>query len=166
MGTPTETNDISLNSLDNLNAALSTLSDANLFSPLSVSHKKRIRCFQRGWSHVYQGVGCAGYYVGTDHFPFTEVRLVKSVEKVGDFFFLVKYHSQPHLQSHITLAKHASHHTIARSHTQTNKQIEHTKNETHKNEHNTNTFFSRTQITSKIAVKERQDILFAKEIIC
>lgn len=36
--------------------------------------------FEAGWSHRYQGEEATGYYIGREHFPFTRLRVVKSID--------------------------------------------------------------------------------------
>ncbi|MFC1901416.1 AMP-binding protein [Chloroflexota bacterium] len=36
--------------------------------------------FEAGWSHCHQGEKTAGYYIGREHFPFTRLRVVVSVD--------------------------------------------------------------------------------------
>ncbi len=38
------------------------------------------RVFEAGWSHRHHGEETVGYYIGREHFPFTRVRVVKSVD--------------------------------------------------------------------------------------
>jgi acyl-CoA synthetase (AMP-forming)/AMP-acid ligase II len=39
--------------------------------------------FEAGWSHHYQGEETTGYYIGREHFPFTRLRVVKSIDPQG-----------------------------------------------------------------------------------
>ncbi|MBN1862450.1 MAG: acyl--CoA ligase [Dehalococcoidales bacterium] len=36
--------------------------------------------FEAGWAHRYQGKEATGYYIGREHFPFTRLRVVKSID--------------------------------------------------------------------------------------
>ena len=49
-------------------------------TPLSLSEEERLGAFRAGWGHSHEGQGLVGYYVGRPHPPFTEVRVVRSVD--------------------------------------------------------------------------------------
>lgn len=56
-------------------------------TPLNLSEHDRLAAFKAGWSHEYPaGEPKKGYYIGTDHRPWTEVRVVVSVDRVSEFF--------------------------------------------------------------------------------
>lgn len=39
-----------------------------------------MKTFEAGWSHRYRGEERIGYYIGREHFPFTRVKVVKSID--------------------------------------------------------------------------------------
>ena len=49
-------------------------------TPLYLSEAERLAAFQAGWKHSYNGQEQVGYYIGRPHPPFTEVRVVKSID--------------------------------------------------------------------------------------
>ena len=49
-----------------------------LGTPRNISSTERLGAFRRGWSHVWENEPCSGYYIGQDHDPHTDVRIVKS----------------------------------------------------------------------------------------
>ena len=49
-------------------------------TPTTMSHDELMEAFEAGWSHHYQGEGMVGYYIGREHYPFTRVKAVKSVD--------------------------------------------------------------------------------------
>ena len=49
-------------------------------TPLSMSAGERLAAMEAGWRHSREGVPTCGYYVGRDHAPLTEVRVVRSVD--------------------------------------------------------------------------------------
>ena len=54
---------------------------------LIMSESERLGCFHQGWSHEYPaGTPCVGYYIGRDHRPHTEVKVVKSVDPESSDF--------------------------------------------------------------------------------
>jgi hypothetical protein len=50
-------------------------------TPLYLDEKERLSAFQAGWAHVYNGQPQVGYYIGRPHPPFTECRIVRSLER-------------------------------------------------------------------------------------
>ena len=53
-------------------------------TPTTMSPDELMRAFEAGWSHHYQGEEMIGYYIGREHYPFTRVKVVKSVEPESD----------------------------------------------------------------------------------
>lgn len=49
-------------------------------TPRTLSQNELKKAFEAGWSHRYRGEKAIGYYIGRDHFPFTMVRAVRSIE--------------------------------------------------------------------------------------
>jgi acyl-CoA synthetase (AMP-forming)/AMP-acid ligase II len=49
-------------------------------TPRTLSPGELMRAFEAGWSHSYLGEDMVGYYIGRDHFPFTQVRAVKAID--------------------------------------------------------------------------------------
>jgi len=48
--------------------------------PRAMSKNECMKAFQAGWSHRYKGEEMVGYYIGREHFPFTRVKVVKSID--------------------------------------------------------------------------------------
>jgi acyl-CoA synthetase (AMP-forming)/AMP-acid ligase II len=57
-----------------------------LGTPLHLSEEDKLRAFERGWSHRWQGEPAPGYYIGRPHPPHSFARLVKSVTPVEEGF--------------------------------------------------------------------------------
>jgi len=55
-------------------------------TPLYLSESERLAAFQAGWAHAYRGQEQVGYYIGRPHPPYTECRVVRSLDKVGGDF--------------------------------------------------------------------------------
>lgn len=51
--------------------------------------------FQAGWNNSFNGVPCAGYYIGREHPPYTSVRIVQSVNKDSSTYLRDCVESQP-----------------------------------------------------------------------
>ncbi len=49
--------------------------------PHEMTEENRLENFSRGWQHQIDGEAFPGYYVGRPHPPYTEVRIVKSIER-------------------------------------------------------------------------------------
>ncbi len=49
-------------------------------TPRTLSPDELTRAFEAGWVHHHKGVAATGYYIGREHFPFTRVMTVKSVD--------------------------------------------------------------------------------------
>jgi acyl-CoA synthetase (AMP-forming)/AMP-acid ligase II len=49
-------------------------------TPRTLSPEHLMKVYEAGWSHCYNGAKTPGYYIGREHFPFTRVKAVKSVE--------------------------------------------------------------------------------------
>lgn len=52
-------------------------------TPLAAAPATRLKAFEAGWAHEWQGNGQCGYYIGRAHAPFTEVAVVKSTDKAS-----------------------------------------------------------------------------------
>ena len=52
-------------------------------TPLAVPPATRLKAFEAGWAHEWQGNGQCGYYIGRAHAPFTEVAVVKSTDRAS-----------------------------------------------------------------------------------
>ena len=48
-------------------------------TPLYLSEAERLRAYEAGWKHSYNGQEQVGYYIGRPHPPYTECRIVKSI---------------------------------------------------------------------------------------
>jgi acyl-CoA synthetase (AMP-forming)/AMP-acid ligase II len=49
-------------------------------TPITMAQDKLMKAFEAGWSYRRQGEEAVGYYIGREHFPFTRVKIVKSIE--------------------------------------------------------------------------------------
>ena len=49
-------------------------------TPTGMSENAILESLRAGWSHRYNNEEMVGYYIGREHFPFTRVKIVKSVE--------------------------------------------------------------------------------------
>ncbi|MFC1931075.1 AMP-binding protein [Chloroflexota bacterium] len=49
-------------------------------TPRTLSQNEIMKAFEVGWSHRYQGEKAVGYYIGREHYPFTRVKAVKSID--------------------------------------------------------------------------------------
>ncbi|MFC2047303.1 AMP-binding protein [Chloroflexota bacterium] len=56
-------------------------------TPRAMSKNELTRVLEVGWSHCYRGEKTVGYYVGREHFPFTRVKVVKSVDPENKAYF-------------------------------------------------------------------------------
>ena len=55
-------------------------------TPITLAPEALLEAFEAGWSHHYRGEAITGYYIGREHFPFTRVKVVKSIEpEAGDY---------------------------------------------------------------------------------
>lgn len=52
-----------------------------LGTPRHHSQEERLAIFRGGWTHTYNGEHQPGYYIGQAHSPYTEVMVVKGVDK-------------------------------------------------------------------------------------
>jgi len=56
-------------------------------TPREMSKNELTKAFEAGWSHGYKGEKTVGYYVGREHFPFTRVKVVKSIDPESKAYF-------------------------------------------------------------------------------
>ncbi|MFC1987837.1 AMP-binding protein [Chloroflexota bacterium] len=56
-------------------------------TPAMMSTNELLKAFDAGWSHRFQGVDTAGYYIGREHFPFTRVKVVKGINPESSDYF-------------------------------------------------------------------------------
>jgi acyl-CoA synthetase (AMP-forming)/AMP-acid ligase II len=56
-------------------------------TPMAMLSSQLMKAFEAGWSHRYQGEKIVGYYIGREHFPFTRVKLVKSIDPQSKDYF-------------------------------------------------------------------------------
>jgi acyl-CoA synthetase (AMP-forming)/AMP-acid ligase II len=56
-------------------------------TPRTMSKERLLEAFEAGWSHRYQGEPKVGYYIGRDHQPFTQVKVVKSIDPESKTYF-------------------------------------------------------------------------------
>jgi len=54
--------------------------------PHCMTEENRLENFNKGWQHRIDGVAFPGYYVGRPHPPYTEVRIVKSIDRDSEDF--------------------------------------------------------------------------------
>jgi acyl-CoA synthetase (AMP-forming)/AMP-acid ligase II len=59
-----------------------------LGTPYRLSQPDKLRAFQRGWSHMWNGEAHSGYYVGRPHVPYTECRVVRGTVRGEDGYFV------------------------------------------------------------------------------
>ena len=55
-------------------------------TPITMSESALMEAFEAGWSHHYKGEETIGFYIGREHFPFTRVKIVKSVELESKYY--------------------------------------------------------------------------------
>jgi acyl-CoA synthetase (AMP-forming)/AMP-acid ligase II len=53
-------------------------------TPTNMPPDELMAAFEAGWSHRYQDEEATGYYIGREHFPFTRLRVVKSIDPQGN----------------------------------------------------------------------------------
>ncbi|MFQ5996551.1 MAG: class I adenylate-forming enzyme family protein [Dehalococcoidales bacterium] len=56
-------------------------------TPREISKNELTKAFEVGWSHDYRGERTVGYYIGREHFPFTRVKVVKSIDPESEAYF-------------------------------------------------------------------------------
>ncbi len=56
-------------------------------TPREMSKNDLTEAFEAGWSHGYKGEKTIGYYIGREHFPFTRVKVVKSIDPESKAYF-------------------------------------------------------------------------------
>ena len=84
MGTQRESNDTPKNNNNIQETPLSGTLETTLSDPSSVfAARRKIRCMEKGWGHTFKGEKCGGYYIGGPHRSFTEVMVVRGVDKVS-----------------------------------------------------------------------------------
>jgi acyl-CoA synthetase (AMP-forming)/AMP-acid ligase II len=49
-------------------------------TPITMAQNELMKSFEAGWLYRRQGEETVGYYIGREHFPFTRVKVVKSIE--------------------------------------------------------------------------------------
>ena len=64
-------------------------------TPLYLSESERLDAFAAGWAHKYGGEPQVGYYIGRPHPPFTECRVVRSVEAGADGYMVDSDEGEP-----------------------------------------------------------------------
>ncbi len=57
-------------------------------TPLYLSEDERLRAFQKGWRHTRSGDAQPGFYIGRAHPPFTETRIVRSITRSDEDYFV------------------------------------------------------------------------------
>lgn len=55
--------------------------------PASISEEQRLDIFKSGWGHSYDGQELVGYYIGRPTEPFTEARIVESIDRDDANYF-------------------------------------------------------------------------------
>ena len=56
--------------------------------PANMPDDEIMKAFEAGWSHVYNDKESEGYYIGREHYPFTRVKIVKSVNPEGKDYMI------------------------------------------------------------------------------
>jgi acyl-CoA synthetase (AMP-forming)/AMP-acid ligase II len=49
-------------------------------TPRTMPKDELMKAFEAGWSHQYKGEPTVGYYIGREHSPFNQVKVVKSID--------------------------------------------------------------------------------------
>ncbi len=52
--------------------------------PTTMSEDEIMATFEAGWAHRHNSERAIGYYIGREHYPFTRVKIVKSIEPGND----------------------------------------------------------------------------------
>jgi len=66
-------------------------------TPVSLSVEQAMQAFSRGWAHTYKGDAQKGYYIGRPHWPYTKVRVVRSVDPSSSVFLVECSEGEPGL---------------------------------------------------------------------
>ena len=56
-------------------------------TPTILSPNELLKAFKAGWSHRHKGEETIGYYIGREHLPFTQVKVVKAIEPESNDYF-------------------------------------------------------------------------------
>lgn len=56
-------------------------------TPITLSQDELMEAFKAGWVHRHDGEETVGYYIGREHYPFTRVKVVKSVDPESKEYF-------------------------------------------------------------------------------
>jgi len=56
-------------------------------TPAILSENELMKAFKAGWSHRHKGEETIGYYIGREHLPFTQVKIVKAIEPESSDYF-------------------------------------------------------------------------------
>lgn len=56
-------------------------------TPATMPSNELMKAFEAGWSHHYKGEEKIGYYIGREHFPFTRVKVVKTIDPESNDYF-------------------------------------------------------------------------------
>lgn len=56
-------------------------------TPAILPPDKLMKAFKAGWSHRHKGEETIGYYIGREHLPFTQVKVVKAIEPGSSDYF-------------------------------------------------------------------------------
>ncbi|MDD5591057.1 MAG: class I adenylate-forming enzyme family protein [Dehalococcoidales bacterium] len=49
-------------------------------TPMALAPEALLESFEAGWSHRHRGEAITGYYIGREHYPFTRIKVVKSID--------------------------------------------------------------------------------------
>jgi len=57
-------------------------------TPFDMAEEQKLAAFGRGWEHSWQGERQSGYYIGRAHPPHTDVRIVRSIDRDEQDYFV------------------------------------------------------------------------------
>jgi acyl-CoA synthetase (AMP-forming)/AMP-acid ligase II len=64
-------------------------------TPTILTEEETKSAFEAGWTHEFRGERQTGYYIGREHYPFTEVKIVKAIEPGQDGYMQPCESGQP-----------------------------------------------------------------------
>ncbi|MCX5853271.1 MAG: class I adenylate-forming enzyme family protein [Deltaproteobacteria bacterium] len=64
-------------------------------TPTTLTEEEMKSAFEAGWTHGFRGEKQTGYYIGREHYPFTEVKIVKAIDPGKDGYMQPCKSGQP-----------------------------------------------------------------------
>ena len=64
-------------------------------TPTILTEEETKSAFEAGWTHEFRGEKQTGYYIGREHYPFTEVKIVRAIEPEKDGYMQPCESGQP-----------------------------------------------------------------------